>query len=330
MSVVGGDVQIVGGQLAAPRGRIQLASVAAAGEVIPATAGQAPALQVDSVTRLGRIELSQHALVDASGNGGGVVLVRGERLLVDNAFMFADNLGPREGTGLGVDLEITAEAVLTNGGLITADSLGTGRARELRLTAGSVHLEQGAQIASSTRGPGQGGTVRVTATDILTVAGGTVAGGSPNGRSPSGIFATAEGIGVGAGSAGNVVIEAPRLAITEGAQISSSTRGPGQGGTVRVTATDTLTVAGTSPNGFPSGIFATARGTGVRAGSAGNVVIEAPRLTLTEGAQISSSTFGPGQGAPCGSPRLTPLLSQASAPMGAPRVAFSPVPKGQV
>ena len=171
LSVVGGDVQIVGGTLRAPSGRIQLASVAAAGEVMPVTSGPAPDLQVDSFARLGRIELSQSALVDASGNGGGAVLIRGGRLLVDNAFMFADNQGNLDGAGLGLDLRITADALITNRALLTTDSLGAGRARDLRLTAGSVHLEQGAQIGSNTCGPGQGGTVRVTASDTLTLAG---------------------------------------------------------------------------------------------------------------------------------------------------------------
>ena len=71
------------------------------------------------------------------------------------------------------------------------------------------------------------------------------------------------------------------MILTEGAQISSNTCGPGQGGTVRVTASDTLTLAGITPDGrFRSGLFATARGTGVSAGNAGSVVVEAPRVTL--------------------------------------------------
>ena len=83
LSVVGGDVQIRGGTLRAPSGRIQLASVAAAGEVLPVTSGPAPDLQVDSVAQLGRIALSpdeqgQRTFLDASGNGGGTVLIRGE------------------------------------------------------------------------------------------------------------------------------------------------------------------------------------------------------------------------------------------------------------
>src|SRR5262249_44306490 len=99
-SVVGGETKIGGGTLRAPSGRIQSAAVAPAGEVLPVTTGPAPDLQVDSVAQLGRIALSQNALVDASGNGGGTVLVRGGRLLVDNASLLANNRGNLDGAGL--------------------------------------------------------------------------------------------------------------------------------------------------------------------------------------------------------------------------------------
>jgi filamentous hemagglutinin family protein len=370
LSVVGGEVQIVGGMLQAPGGRIQLASVATAGEVTPMTSGVESDLQVDSAARLGGITLSQNARVDASGNGGGTVRIRAGRLLVDQSTLVANNQGQRNGMGLGVDLATTVETVLTPGTTITANSQGAGRARDLRVTTGSLRMEGavlgstasqngqagsievqatqvaltgGARISSNTQGAGQGGTVRVTATDTLTLAGtsadgrvlsaidafgtggsviieaprvaltggaqihnltagpgqgGTVqvratdtltlAGTSADGRVPSGIFVNAIGIGAGAGSAGSIEVQAPRVALTGGAGISSNTQGAGQGGTVRVTATDTLTLADASS------IQASALGTGAGAGSAGNVIIEAPRVALTGGAQISSSTDGLG------------------------------------
>jgi filamentous hemagglutinin family protein len=80
LSVVGGDIEIVGRgplppmsvpTLGAPRGRIQLASVATPGEVGFSPLELAPDLQVDSFARLGRLALSQGAFVDVSGNGGG-------------------------------------------------------------------------------------------------------------------------------------------------------------------------------------------------------------------------------------------------------------------
>src|SRR5262249_51411830 len=150
---------------------IQIVSVASPGEVVFSPIELAPALQVDALTRLGRVELSRGAFLNAAGNGGGTVVIRGGRLLVDNAFIFTDNLGEREGAGLGLDLQITGDALLTHNTVLTADSLGAGRARDIWLRAGSVHLEDGAEVSSSTWGPGQAGLVRVMATDTLTLAG---------------------------------------------------------------------------------------------------------------------------------------------------------------
>ena len=87
------------------------------------------------------------------------------------------------------------------------------------------------------------------------------------------------------------------MALTGGAEISSSTRGPGQGGTVRVTASDTLTLAGTSPDGRAEQHFCHCQGTETGAGNAGSVIIEAPRVALTGGAQISSRPVARGRAA---------------------------------
>ena len=77
LSLVGGEVRMVGGKLLAPGGRIDVASVASAGEVVPNPPGQVPDLKEDGFERLGRIDLSQKALVATSGSGGGTVLIRG-------------------------------------------------------------------------------------------------------------------------------------------------------------------------------------------------------------------------------------------------------------
>jgi large exoprotein involved in heme utilization and adhesion len=137
--------------------------------------------------------------------------------------------------------------------------------------------------------------VTVTATETLTIS-----GTAPDGTHSSGIFAGAAGTGAGAGSAGNLVVQAPRVTLTGGAQINSVTSGPGKGGTVMVTATETLSLSGTVPRPSggmaPSGIVAGAAETAAGAGSAGNIVVQAPQVILTDGAQIIGSSLGPGQG----------------------------------
>ena len=52
--------------------------------------GDAPGLQVDSFSSLGTINLSSHADVQAaSGDGGGTVIIRGGRFMMDNSFVLA-------------------------------------------------------------------------------------------------------------------------------------------------------------------------------------------------------------------------------------------------
>jgi filamentous hemagglutinin family protein len=280
LSVVGGDVTILGNNgpltgdsvptLHAPSGRVQLASVASPGEVGFSRLDLAPDLQVDGFARLGRIELSRSAFLDASGNGGGSVLLRSGRLRVDGSWMFADNTGPIHGAGVGLDLRIGADAVLTNGARLTTDSLGAGHARDLRLTAGRLSMDHaviasnpsmsgnsgnlgvnvgtltltnGAQIDSGTRprSMGRGGDLTVTATEAITIAGQDQAG------TLSGLFSSTEG----QGDAGRLSIFAPSLTLMDGGRISTSTLGDGH---------------------------------------AGNLEVQVERLTLMGGAQISSSS----------------------------------------
>jgi large exoprotein involved in heme utilization and adhesion len=310
LSVIGGDAQIVGGTLRAPSGRIQLASVAAAGEVRPGTAGQTPELQVDSFARLGRLELAQNALIDASGTSRGTVLIRSGRLLVDQSSIRADTLGSANGARQGIDIAVTEEIRNTQG-VITASSSGIGDAGDIRVAAGSVHMDgaligagtfgagragvvtmevgsltlaNGARIDSSTFGPGPGGTVRVSAAETVTLTGTT-----PDGRFPSGLFATAQGVGAQAGDAGTVVVAARNIQATAGAQLSSSSFGAGRGGTVQVSAAETITLTGTAPDGPPSGIFASPGQREAPAGE-GGIVVQARNVTLTDGAQMSSTS----------------------------------------
>src|SRR5262249_56842731 len=81
LSVVGGDMQIVGSKLTVPSGRVQLASVASPGEVTFSSLEPEPVFRVDAFTRLGRLELSG-AVLGTSGNGGGVVLLWSGRFRV--------------------------------------------------------------------------------------------------------------------------------------------------------------------------------------------------------------------------------------------------------
>jgi large exoprotein involved in heme utilization and adhesion len=237
-----------------------------------------------------------------------------------------------------------AAAILAHGAFITTDSLGAGRARDLRITAGGLSLTDGsiigsrpfasasgaggnvtlkagtltltggAQISTSTSGMGHSGELSVAASDMIAIAGpgsglfsNTFASGDAGRLSIDTPLLTMDAGLIQAlaakdsrGNAGGIDVRVGRLALSGGAQLDSSTRSTGRGGKLAVVATDTIAISGRDSQGFPSGLFSGTFGSEVSSaegsGDAGGLSISAPRLTLSGGAQISSSARGPGRG----------------------------------
>ncbi len=95
--------------------------------------------------------------------------------------------------------------------------------------------------------------------------------------------------------ANEIFIETGHLQLIDGAQISTSTSGLGQAGDIRIVAKHV--VISSIDTSALSGIFTNSYAKEDNGGSAGDIIIESEQLNITEGAQISSSTFyGSGQG----------------------------------
>ncbi|MBI3989150.1 MAG: hypothetical protein HY347_05995, partial [candidate division NC10 bacterium] len=229
---------------------------------------------MDTFERLGAIKLSDLALLDASGNGGGTVVIRGGNLLIDNSFISATTQGNRNGASIGIDIHVTGDMVVTNGASITTDGFGVGRGGDIRITAGSMEVSNNSVIGpraffGSTGDTGDveitTGSLQVDSASILTETGGS-------------------------GSAGDIVIKAGQVTLTGGAQISSSALGTGSGGTITITATDSVTIAGHDSEGRSSGLFSNAEGSG----AGGDITVQASNVQLTDGAVISATSAGEG------------------------------------
>ncbi|NJL41987.1 MAG: hypothetical protein HC899_39085 [Leptolyngbyaceae cyanobacterium SM1_4_3] len=97
------------------------------------------------------------------------------------------------------------------------------------------------------------------------------------------------------GDAQDLTIDAGRLVVSDGGQISVSTRGAGNAGQLRVQA-DEIELIGVNPDdGDPSGLFATVEPNAI--GRGGNIrILAAGRLSVQGGAALSASTFGAGDG----------------------------------
>ena len=193
---------------------------------------------------------------------------------------------PRVATGRGASdrTEISASdaVVLTAGASIFSGSLGDDPAGTVSVRSdGPITLEGGSRITASTLGAGQGGSVSVA--------------GSSLSLSNSSISSSTY---TGGGAAGSVAVAVAGLVeLTDGGQIVSSTLGGGAGGTVTIDAAALDASGGILAGGVlsQSGVRTTAEQGST--GNAGSIAINlADSLTLTDGGQLISSTFGPGRG----------------------------------
>jgi filamentous hemagglutinin family protein len=166
----------------------------------------------------------------------------------------------------------------TNGGQFCTGPCGN--AAPISITTGSLSLTQGAQIDSSTASTGSGGNITINADQI------SIAGTRTDGT-PGGILSRATGTAAGSGNGGIIELHAGQFQVTNGAQISASTLGPGNAGSV-------IIEGAASPaqsvliDGAGSGIFTDTDGTG----AGGNISINANSVTLQNGGTLSAATSG--------------------------------------
>jgi filamentous hemagglutinin family protein len=323
LSLIGGDLELNAStppvylddstynfMLFAESGRLDLASVASRGEVIPTPLG----LDLQPTTKGGPITLT-NALLSVSGDeGNGNVFIRGGHFQMTQGWIEnntatqaggvtdvqVENLTFREeagidtstlGTGPGgsINLKVTDTLTLMTGGSIHVNSIDktpqAGNSGNLTIQARQVNLSDGADIGASAFGTGHGGMLHLQVSETLNVTNGMIDTDSFDFELEN------------AGNAGNLTIQARDVNLAEGAQISSSTFGTGQGGTVHLQVLDTLTVSGEHADGHHSGVFVSSEHIQLaNAGAAGNLEIEARQIILRNGGKIDSGTYGTGQG----------------------------------
>ncbi len=244
VALVGGDVDMRGGSVVAHGGRIDVTSLASAGEV---TSDEGlPGSEVNGAEHLGRINASGGALINASAEQGGTVVIRGGRFELSDGAVVAAVTG--DGDGGGADVQVD----------------------QLSVTGG-------ASIATTTVGAGRGGTLTISATDSVTLFGGS-------------LESDARGPAPGAGDAGALSVSARTVRVDGGATIDTSTVGPGRGGPLSIAATDSLEVSDGAR------ITSEAAGTGPEAGDAGSLTLSAKTVTLDTGADVDTNTLGAGVG----------------------------------
>lgn len=230
-----------------------------------------------------------HAATLGEGNGGSIHVEAPTIELRDGTLIrtIAD------GSGAGSDLSVKASNRLTLSGvggagvasIIQAKADGEGNGGSMRVEAPVIELQDGALIGSITTGAGDGGSVSVTATQLLTLSGHD---NSVDMAAVAAVAATSEG----SGNSGSLRITSPIIELKEGTFIRTSAYGSGSGGDLSIVASSRLTLSGVDNLGLPAQIEATS----ASEGSGGDIRIDAGSVELRDGADVRNGSYGTGSG----------------------------------
>ena len=158
------------------------------------------------------------------------------------------------------------------------------RGGDIQIQGRRVSLTEGSQVVAAAS-EGQAGDLRVSASEQVELE-----GTSADGEFPTALFNEVEGEATGEG--GTLTIETGQLIIKDGAQVSTTTWGTGQGVDLIVKASESVELDGVGPR-LPGGLFArTQRGA---TGDGGTLTIETGRLIVRGGAQASTDTLDAGR-----------------------------------
>jgi filamentous hemagglutinin family protein len=341
LALVGGDIRLDSGNLTAFGGRVTLGSVGEGSFVSLIPNGQGWRLGYEGVSRFQDIRLSAGASIDASGPEGTIDLQGRQVTLEGSSQIVITTSGqrvqePSDGTsgnpelidGTSGNLTINASDSIS---LITSPEarfatllfLETSTAADsgnISLNTSRLNLQGGSLISAGTTGPGNAGQIEINASKSVEIAG--VGPRFPTLiTSSSGPARRLTTDSNQLGNGGDITINTGRFILRDGAQIQSATGdGPtldingkptqgfgGLGGTIEITATESIEISGTGivPNvqavdgtiqvqvvssslststGFEPSRFSGSN-------TAGNIRLNTPRLTVSNGAEILVDSF---------------------------------------
>jgi filamentous hemagglutinin family protein len=292
LALVGGDVVLEGGTLMAEGGRIELGSVEQGYvSLSPTTFGWI--LDYRNVSSFKDIQLSQQALVDASGTHPGFILLQGNHIsLRDGSVVLLQNQGQQPGGQINVNASESLQVSGTNPRAtvtsnVISQTLGVGNAGDMAISAKQVVVWDGGQIIASTFGAGNGGNLTLNASQFVQLIG----------VSPINPLASSNIIAVtfNSGNAGNLTVLTGQLSVLNGGVLASTNFGPsgtGNSGNVTVNASGIVDVSGVEPIFRQPSILSAGAG---NAGAGATLIINTPRLVVRGGGSVNTATLANGR-----------------------------------
>ncbi|WP_052055544.1 filamentous hemagglutinin N-terminal domain-containing protein [Myxosarcina sp. GI1] len=290
LTLIGGKISLEGGNILAPNGQIQLASIAKGKIRLNATDTNNWTLDYSEAEKFQNINLLQKALVDVSGISSGSIQLRGaDIILTEGSVISSNSLKADSANKIDVkfdNLQVIGVDVptLTRSGIVSI-ALDSGKNAEIFLEGNNLLVANGGIIGSFSFSqiPNQAGDVNLEVSDLVSVDGLVPA----DSVLPSSIITA----NFGQGNAGNLNLNSSRIEVLAAGTISSLAFGSGKGGNVTVRATESIAVKGIDFNTFIPSLIGSNT---VSIGDAGNLQIDTAKLIVSDGGRLDSSTYAKG------------------------------------
>jgi filamentous hemagglutinin family protein len=290
LTLLGGSLSIEGGGLWADGGHLELVAMGdGTTRLMPDNS-----LSFPEGIEWRDITLNDGAFVGSFAANGGAITLAGQNISLLGASTVIVGVAGNPSNGMGqagdIRFQATGDLSLDDGSQITNRVLTdrSGTAGNLQITANDLEVTNGAFLSASTFGNGDAGDVILTITNTARFDGVDPSDSS----SPSGAASQVNSRAVGIG--GNLQLTARNLEVTNGAQLGARTSGRGNAGDVTLTIAETARFDGVNPI---DGSFVSRADSQVNSGAfgrGGTLQLTARNLEVTNGAQLSASTFGQG------------------------------------
>jgi filamentous hemagglutinin family protein len=307
IGLIGGNVTLNGGQINAPGGKVDLGGLAAPGSI---TWSENKLIYPTGLTR-SNVTLTDGASVSVAGSGGGSVAVNAQNLNVLDGSEIAAGISQNAPNSQAGDIDINVERNIEVGGNILS-AIRNEVSRDFAGNAGNISIKtdhlrvvDGSSVTSSTFGIGNAGNITINANSIEIDRESTRTSNSA--PFPTGLFAQVEP--TGNGNAGNITLATKTLSVSNGGKIQAATFGKGNGGgnvVIKAEEINVFNTPGVNPEqltninagvGFDSDRNQDSAGNPVFAESqGGNLTIGTRRLSVRNGAAVTSDTIGIGNG----------------------------------
>ena len=229
----------------------------------------------DTISLNGNSGIFSQVLVEEAIGNGGVVDITTKDLLLDNTGVI---LTSTFGEGNAGDIIINAQDIVS----LNSDSLvssgiflgGNGQAGNIEINSTNLEVNSNSRVDSSSfEGQGNAGNIIINTSNTVSLNNGDIQNGVGDSVT---------------GNSGRVEIFSKNLFLSNNAEINSNIFGSGNGGNILINASNSVQISSNS--------FIQSNVSEGGSGRGGELKIQTRELNISSGGQLSTSTFGLGDG----------------------------------